>query len=632
MAADLSRIEHAWAARWEDALGLWSRFTKLRAPVWCHDAGEERRESLTSSFAMTRFHDHAVVISLSQIRDMGIEDFPLEVLGHEIGHHVYCPADLTDQARLVARIRRGLPGKEAQAAMIANLYADLLINDRLERQAKLALHEVYRRLGGGSGDRMWTFYMRIYEILWSLDRGSLATGVIDKQIDFDAGLGARLVRVYARDWQKGAGRFAALCFPYLEENDGRGVRLALRGWLDTEGAPAEGFPDGLTEIDDDEEDGAIHPALDPEISGIDDRGEGREKPPGTGRAAKGDTVPRRRYREPAEYREILRGVGVRISDDEITIRYYRERAIPYLVPFPVRTLPDAAEPLPEGLEVWDAGEPIERFDAIESVLVSETIIPGVTTVQRTYGDTVGGLPERQPVDLYLGVDCSGSMSNPALQMSYPVLAGTIMAISALRAGSKVMVCLSGEPGEYHATEGFIRDERAILGVLTGYLGTGFAFGIHRLREVFGTPAPARGSRRAATPATAATVRERPAHVLIVTDHDIFHMLAEMSGGKNGWTVAREALQTARGGGTYVLHMPSEWGSGETSRMRSDGWDVAFVQTWEDVVGFARDFSRRNYSLRPGGHRAGGQRTGVAANPRVPSSGATSGRSSPGGGS
>lgn len=582
--ASLDAIEKAWSSRWEEALALWSRFTKLREPIWCRDAKAERREGLTSSFAMTRFHDHAVVVSLSQVRSHGIEGFPLEVLGHEIGHHVYCPADLNDQARLIARIRRGLPGKERQAGMIANLYADLLINDRLERQAgkSLSLDGVYRRLGGGSTDRMWTFYMRIYEILWSLDRGSLAGGSIDRQIDFDAGLGARLVRVYAKDWERGAGRFAALCFPYLEENDGEGVRIALRGWLDTEGSSEEGIPDGLTEIEEDEEDGAIHPALDPEITGIDDPGDAR--PLGTGRSRAGDTQPRQRHRDPAEYREILRSVGVKASDDEITIRYYRERAVPHLVPFPVRVLPDATEPMPEGLEVWDVGESIDRLDPIESVLVSETLIPGVTTVQRTYGDAPSGSPEKQPVDLYLGVDCSGSMSNPAVQVSFPVLAGTVLALSALRAGSRVKVVLSGEPGSYTSTAGFGRNEREILGVLTGYLGTGYAFGIHRLRETF--------EKREAD----AKPNARPAHILVVTDNDIFQSLGDPgAGGKSGWTVAREAVAAAGGGGTYVLHMPPDWNAAETARMRKEGWDVAFVQEWEDVLAFARDFSRRHYA-------------------------------------
>ena len=58
---------------------------------------------------------------------------------------------------------------------------------------------------------MWSFYMRTYEILWSLERESLAgVATLEPQIEADAQLAARLVRHYARDWLPGAGRYAAL--------------------------------------------------------------------------------------------------------------------------------------------------------------------------------------------------------------------------------------------------------------------------------------------------------------------------------------------------------------------------------------------------------------------------------------
>jgi hypothetical protein len=576
--APLEALRDRWLARWPDAIALWSRFTQLGTPHWCFDEKDEKRESLSSSFAMIRLTDHAVVISLPQIAENGLEDFPLEVMGHEIGHHVYCPADLADQARLMARVRRALPTKEDQAPLICNLYADLLINDRLQRQASLHMSDVYRHLGSGSTDRMWTFYMRIYEILWSLPRASLATGTIDKALDGDAALGARVLRVYAKDWLKGSGRFAALCFPYLEENDGEGVKKALRGWLDTASTPVGEIPDGLTELDDDEIDGAMHPALDPAVTGLDPKERGE-----MGKAMTGDTVPRKRYRDPGEYREILKSVGVDIPDDDLTIRYYRERAVPYLIRFPVRELPESVEPLPEGLDPWDFSESLDQLDVVESLMVSDQIIPGVTTVQRTYGTTAGSIPETQPVDLYIGVDCSGSMQNPAEQVSFPVLAGAIIALSALRAGARVMVTLSGEPGSYQSTETFTRDEHEVLKVLTGYLGTGYAFGIHRLSLTF--------DQR--------NERDRPVHVLVVTDHDIFAMLQEKRDKVDGWTAAKKAVAAARGGGTYVLHMPLGWESELTRRMNEDGWVVAGVTEWEDIVPFAREFARKKYERKRG---------------------------------
>jgi len=60
---------------------------------------------------MIRFVDHAVVISLRQVAARGLEDFAREILGHEIGHHVYCPGNLDDHARLIAHIRPASPAR-----------------------------------------------------------------------------------------------------------------------------------------------------------------------------------------------------------------------------------------------------------------------------------------------------------------------------------------------------------------------------------------------------------------------------------------------------------------------------------------------------------------------------------------
>lgn len=574
-AAKRSELERNWIEVWPRALEVWSRFTKLSEPRWCHTTKDENDESLASSFAMIRLVDHAVVISLRQVMELGLEDFPLEVMCHEIGHHVYCPADLADQGRLIARMRRALPTKEHLAPLVANLYTDILINDRLKRDAELRMDDLYRKLSkGGGDDRLWCFYTRVYEILWKLEKGSLAGAEISREIDVDASLGARLVRSYAKDWLRGAGRFAMLCFPYLEENEGAGLRAIVRGWLDAEGSPSETIPDGLAEMDEDEESGAIHPMFDPDLGGV--KPEDVELPDGATQT--GDTEPRKRYRGPFEYREILKSLGVEVPEAEMTIRYYRERAVPYLVPFPVKTLPSAVDPLPEGLEQWDYSESLEDLDVMESLMRSDRIIPGITTVQRTWGLSPGTDPERIPLDLYVGVDCSGSMTNPAHAISYPVLAGTIIALSALRAGARVMVCLSGAPGKHSETDGFIRDEREILRVLTGYLGTGYAYGIHRLKFAFEDRKPT----------------DRPAHILIVTDHDIFSMLGEKDGIVDGWERAQRSLDAAKGGGTYVLHMHANWEHEKVARMEGQGWRVHFVTDWEHIVAFARDFARQQY--------------------------------------
>jgi hypothetical protein len=567
----------AWAAQWPAALALWSRFTRLSDPRWCFDDQQAQAEGLSESFAMIRLTDQAVVVNLHEIAARGLDRFSLEILAHEIGHHVYAPADLTDHGRMLARMRWALPTREHLAPFISNLYTDLLINDRLQRSAGLSVAAVYLALGAGASNRLWTLYMRIYEILWSQQRGTLAPGALTDELEGDARLGARLIRAYARDWMDGSGRFAALCLPYLLDDDGREMQQLFKGWRDMQNANAGAQPHGLTEIEPGEREGALHPALDPALTGLDGgrHGEPPAEREGPMPGASGQ------HREPFEYGALLKSLGLDLSQHEAAVRYYRERAIPHLVRFPVRLRPESTEPLPEGLEPWDIGAPLEDADWTQSVLLSPTIIPGMTTVQRVWGTTEGGQPHPEPLDLDLYVDSSGSIANPQVNVSYLTLAGAIIALSALRAGARVQATLWSGAGQFQTTRGFITDEHRLLQILTGYIGGSTAFPIHVLRDTFQARQPS----------------DRPAHILIISDEGVTTLFDKDEKSNSGWDIARMALERARGGGTMVLNLGGDWQQHAALKRAhtEQGWQISVVRTWDELVQFARDFSQRKYA-------------------------------------
>ena len=250
-------------------------------PVRQPRAGRQQ-EGLSGSFAMIRLLDQSVVVDLPLVVELGLQDYGLEILAHEIGHHILAPGSAGDQFRLLARMRRALPTLEQHAPMVANLYTDLFINDRLQRQASLRMADIYRKLEQGEaqgqpGARQGAglLYMRIYENLWQLPKGELGGGAADERLDTDAWLGARLIRVYANDWMLAAGRFATLLLPYLVDDTG-----ALKGndpsryFHDTRDAARGCQTYGAQQIEDDEENGAIHPVHDKRISGLEDDAEG----------------------------------------------------------------------------------------------------------------------------------------------------------------------------------------------------------------------------------------------------------------------------------------------------------------------------------------------------------------------
>jgi hypothetical protein len=129
-------------------------------------------------------------------------------------------------------------------------------------------------------------------------------------------------------------------------------------------------------------------------------------------------------------------------------------------------------------------------------------------------------------------------------------------------------------------------------VLTGFYGGATCFPIHHLRGTY-----AQRNQRA-----------RAVHILMISDDGITTMFDNDERGNSGWQVAEHALAVARAGGTMALNIPVNWmgiGSAysaggepwnETLQRaeREQGWCVHAIQRQEDLLQFAREFSRRNY--------------------------------------
>lgn len=583
---DTSDLLTRWQKAWPEALAVWSQFTRLSDPRLCTSTVAAAKEGLSTSFAMIRLADQSVVVNLEAVRELGLEDYAVEVLAHEIGHHVLAPANASDHFRLLACIRKGLPTLEKHAAMVANLYTDLLINDRLQRQGTLRMHAIYQKLAAGqqriTKAGVWALYMRIYERLWTLERGTLGIEVEDPLFETHSWLGARLVRVYANDWLTGGARFAALLLPYLHEA-AEEEAAALERLHDTREAGIDCEPSGLVDYNDNELQDPIHPVEDPLINdSITGDNDTDEPAPSLTEA---NLPSRGQRREPFEYGEILRAAGLKLSNSDMAVRYYREAALPYLIPFPKKKAFHSLEQQMEGLEAWELGDALEEIDWLASLSLSPQPVPGVTTMKRHYGTAPGPEPDTKPIDLDIYVDSSGSMPNPQQRISYMALAGAVICLSALRSGSRVQATLWSGKNQFISTHGFVRDEEAVLRILTGHFGGATAFPIHKLRDTFSS----RGEH------------ERDCHILHISDDGITTMFTEDERGNSGWEVAAQALQRGRAGGTMALNLWQDWRSSNTQCSRDlqkahieQGWHIHMVNDLAQLVDFAREFSRRHY--------------------------------------
>lgn len=578
-----------WAAAWPEALAAWSPYTRLRPPLLLASSKAAQAEGLTGSFAMIRLVDQTVVIDLEQVRGLGLEAYAVEVLAHEIGHHVYAPASVTEHTRSLARMLPALPSVHQHAPLIANLYTDLLINDRLQRSAGLRMAELMSKVVAGNrdggGSKLWTLYLRIYELLWGLEPGQLTgKAPLPPELDTDARLAARLVRHYSRHWLDGIGSFALLVLPLLMED--QNAQKAFAALMDTRHAGLGGQADGLTEIEADERREIRHPGADPELIGIGEeagaKGEAAGTPEAASRPASGQA------RDPFQYGELLRLAGIAVDPASAAIRYYRERAQPHLVPFP--SLPGATgeDPLPEGIDPWEPGEPLERIDWQASLALSPRPIPGLTTVQRQIGTQPGTEATRRPLDLDLYVDSSGSMPDPRSALSWPALAGAVICLSALRAGAAVQVTLWSGRDQATTTPGFVRSADQCLAVLVGYYGGATQFPLPTLRDTH----------------TARVKLGRPTHILVVSDDGASTMFdSPDERGTGGFEVCARALAQAGGGGTLALNIMGDWERYAARypawqwlrRARDEqGWAIHPVATLPDLLAFARAFARRHY--------------------------------------
>ncbi|TGK79080.1 VWA domain-containing protein [Leptospira noumeaensis] len=537
-----------WEERWDEALKLWSDYVKLTPAKFLFSASEEKVEGLTGSFAAIRLLDHRVLLSVEQIQKYKLENYPLEIMGHEIGHHVYCPGDLVDQAKLIYLTGLALPRLGHLTSTIVNVYEDLYINDHLKRYQHLRMEEVYQRIGKNK-DRFWNFYMRTYELLWALPSETLTDGKVDDLIQSDASLVCRMIRNFPNDWQKGMFDFASICFPYFFDENGVGSSNIqnLSTILDTLDA-GKGMtpPSGITDIEVESE------IFSSEIGSLTKRELG-----------------------PADFSSICKAMGIEADISDIVYRFYKDKALPHLVPFPELRTPGAKEKILEGNELWDPGSPIEQINWIESTIRSPIVVPGYTTVEDLYGEVESMEVRTNPIDLDLFVDCSGSMPNPQTSLSYLTLAGAIISLSALRTGSSVRVTLWSGEKEYETTNGFIRNEKEILKVLTGYFGGGTCFPLDLLEEGY---------------------KEKPKrkrHILIISDDGIDTMFTQKFP-RDPRSIAKNALEKAEGGGSMVLQLYNPKGNSIVNEMGKSGWELYPISNWEDLIQFSKEFVQRNY--------------------------------------
>ncbi|WP_309043707.1 hypothetical protein [Marinobacter sediminicola] len=570
-----------WKKEWQSALRLWSDHLQLQDPLWLFDFGEAKEAGLTESFAAIRLTSQRVLVNLQEVAERNLSDCSLEILAHEIGHHVYAPANMTQHLQLLAVIRQALPSVEHLGPMVANVYTDLLINNHLQRNTRCRMDNVYQRLKAVGESQFWALYMRIYERLWQLTPGALTAADISAEMEGDAWLGSRIIKVYSKDWLTGASRFATLVLSYLINGE-KEAQDAFAALSDTAEAGLGHSGAGVIQLP---AISVMHPSKDPNLADL-------PHPPSPGSESE-DTDNKRRAAgqalQPQDYYEVMRAAGVDLSPHDAAVGYYRDAVRAYILPFPTQRLRGPSEPQREGTEIWQVGEDLAEIDWFATLLAGREPIPGITTHKAVYSQEEIEDSPHQVCDLDLYVDSSGSMPNPQQCISYPALAGALLCLSALRAGASVQVTLWSGPHDCLTTDGFVRDEVSALRVLTGFFGHGTSFPLKMLRTTYARP------------------RLTPTQVVVLSDDGITSIFDNDEEGTPGAKISALTLSHCKGAGHWVLDLPYDLDGPEVQQShwrkkavepilfgQQQGWHVHRVSGLEPMLQFARAFSTQYY--------------------------------------
>ena len=574
MTAPTDELER-WRAAWPAALAAWGRATRVHPPVL-----HAERVPDAGSFAWYDGARVEVHIDVADAVARGLTDHAVAVLAHEIGHHLLAPGDRRTGVRIAARVRAGLVDADELVGPVANLWNDLLVNDRLQRSRAADLVGVWHALGRPT-DPLMALVLRACELLWDQPRGSLA-GTAARVDESAALLCSRLVRAYARDPVGGAAGFASLVRTSLTSDELAAAVPAVRRVTCRDGGQERGLPYGVA-TDAGLDAPVLHPSLDPAVVGRDGI------PPADASAQAGPVfdattsgslgdVPSGLL--PSALHDVLQALGDPSSAQEVAVAWYRERAAASLVPFPVRRRAAQPDPLLGGLEPWQVGEDLADVDWTGTVTTSPVVVPGMTTVRRQWLDDPAQPPAPRPVDLDLYLDSSGSMPDPKV-FSWVALAGAVLALSALRVGARVQATTWSGPGQVAGTDGFTRDPDRVLAAIVAHFGGGTAFPLDLLRRTYlgdGTHAP---------------TATGPTHVAVVSDDGVTTMWPDAQQARDPELVglAGRVLEVAGGGGSLLLDVAERWRS---RVVPPPGYDVYWVDSAQSLVDFARAFAARTW--------------------------------------
>ncbi|MHA1728668.1 MAG: hypothetical protein ACTSWY_08030 [Promethearchaeota archaeon] len=521
---------------------------------------------------------------------------------HEISHYIVCPYDLLTNARLVKAALKHVP--ERQSPIVVNFFADLLVDMKLYRKKPKIMEEELRQslkmtqnIGKNKQEKnhskIFKLLVKCYEIMWNINLNLLQT-----EYEEITPLADRIRSIIMKDfedfttWEKKVKKIAKLLENILKEEFQPPIAKS---------APGRG------EYLDENNNGESEWGYDLSAGGLDESGKYMSVPLDVQIMAgnpleikskaqnadeeffKGEEKGRRRSRsDSAEQRdaEILaqemnltdfisvnRVMGL-VPRTQAIACYYRGISKNLIEIKMLQKKPSGSIPI--GIEPWRVGDPIEKLDILQTLLVSPKVIPNITTRKWIMKDGPGIEMELALPDLLLVIDSSGSMEwkpfNSRKKNNSPYHIALVASFAALhyalRKGAKIAaINFSSDFNEQLWT----RESRKIEKILLNY-------------QAMGTTLPIKEIKKMVQKA------ERKSLIILITDFEIFNWKDAFSDIVSILNMGHKMI------GFFIGGNSSELKSHEFEELGNSGAKFYPVKKVDDLIGLVIKEVKDTYDI------------------------------------
>ncbi|MHA1109536.1 MAG: DUF58 domain-containing protein [Promethearchaeota archaeon] len=335
---------------------------------------------------------------------------------HEISHYVVCPYDAVTNARLIRAAMKHV--HERLSPLVVNFFADLVVDMKLFRkkpkEMEFQLRETLKMsesVGKSKTDREHSNFYKIlikcYELMWNIDLKLPNDQNLEITLDAE-----KITNIIMKDfedeslWEKKTKKVAKILKKIIEKDFLKAtIKQKMEEYEGVTTAPGvessqypfqipldvqvvEGNPFEIKMGPKNPQNSNKWNKKDPDIEDVKNAEElANEMPLG-------------------DFIKVNNVMGF-VPKREVFATYYRGIS-KNLVEFKIISKRPSGS-IPIGIEPWVIGDPIEKLDIVQSMLISPKIIPNITTRKWIYREGPGIEIEKSVPDMMIVVDSSGSM-------------------------------------------------------------------------------------------------------------------------------------------------------------------------------------------------------------------------------